>query len=76
MTAKQVRDARKSLDLTQDQFAALIGVSRNTIARWEMDDASDHARRVSTPMARLIERVVQEQQQARQRRKEERKRPT
>jgi len=35
MTPDKFRDARKRLGLTQPQVAALLGVARNTITRWE-----------------------------------------
>jgi DNA-binding transcriptional regulator YiaG len=72
MTPKQVRDARKSTGLKPAQFAALLGVDRNTVVRWEMDSDSEHARGVSVPMAKLIQHVVAEQLRIRAQRKEDR----
>ena len=74
MTPKQVRDARKSTGLKPAQFAALLGVDRNTVVRWEMDSDSEHARGVSAPMAKLIQHVVAEQLRLRAQRKEDRER--
>jgi DNA-binding transcriptional regulator YiaG len=72
MTPKQVRDARKSTGLKPGAFAALLGVDRNTVVRWEMDSDKAGARGVSTPMAMLIQRIVAEQLRLRAQRKEER----
>ena len=33
--AKTVRELRKALGLTQEQFAAKVGVSFSTVNRWE-----------------------------------------
>ena len=35
MTGKQLRDFRRGVELTQAQLAALLGVTGNTLARWE-----------------------------------------
>jgi DNA-binding transcriptional regulator YiaG len=35
MTAQQITSLREFLKLDQGQFAALIGVSRETVNRWE-----------------------------------------
>jgi len=35
MTNKQIRVARRKLKLTQVKFAARLGVTSNTVARWE-----------------------------------------
>jgi putative transcriptional regulator len=35
MQAKQIRDLRYSLRMTQEQFAASIGISKSTVQRWE-----------------------------------------
>jgi transcriptional regulator with XRE-family HTH domain len=35
MTGKQLRERRKAMGLTQEQLADILGVSPNTIARWE-----------------------------------------
>jgi DNA-binding transcriptional regulator YiaG len=36
MTAKQVQAIRRKLGLTQQQLADRLGVSRVTVARWEL----------------------------------------
>lgn len=33
-----IRNIRKSLKLTQNEFALVLGVSRTTVARWEAGD--------------------------------------
>ena len=35
MTAKQIKDLRASLKLTQEQFAQKVGVAHFTVVRWE-----------------------------------------
>jgi DNA-binding transcriptional regulator YiaG len=35
MKPDEVRSLREALDMTQAQFAALVGVSMNTVWRWE-----------------------------------------
>ncbi len=34
-TAKEIKELRKSLKMTQQKFADKIGVDRVTVARWE-----------------------------------------
>jgi DNA-binding transcriptional regulator YiaG len=38
MTGREVRRVRKSPGLRQRQFAARVGVTSNTVARWESDE--------------------------------------
>jgi len=35
ITAEEIKEIRKSLDLTQDEFARLLGCSKPTVVRWE-----------------------------------------
>ena len=35
MNAEEIKSLRKSLGLTQDQFASMIGVAPFTVRRWE-----------------------------------------
>jgi DNA-binding XRE family transcriptional regulator len=35
MHGEEIKEYRKNLEMTQEKFAAELGVSRNTIARWE-----------------------------------------
>jgi DNA-binding XRE family transcriptional regulator len=35
MQGEKIREYRKNLEMTQEKFAEELGVSRNTIARWE-----------------------------------------
>ena len=35
MTAEEIRDLRKKLELSQEGFARKLGTSLNTINRWE-----------------------------------------
>ena len=35
LTPQQIKDARKILDVTQKELAETIGVSLNTVGRWE-----------------------------------------
>lgn len=36
-TALRIRDARRTLGLTQDELARRVGVSRSAVAQWETD---------------------------------------
>ncbi len=47
---------RKRLRWTQAQLAEAVGVSGNTIARWERDEVG-----IGEPAARLIRRVLAEE---------------
>ena len=38
MTGKQLRDARRYLNLTQEELACELGIHKNTIARMERDE--------------------------------------
>ncbi len=38
MTGREVRRVRRALSLTQREFAKLVGVTANTVARWERDE--------------------------------------
>lgn len=38
LTAAQLKEKRRALGLTQKDFAALIGVSKPTVERWEVSD--------------------------------------
>ena len=49
MTGKDLRKHRKQLDLTQAGLAERLGVTANTVARWERDEIT-----IREPMARLI----------------------
>ena len=49
MTERDVKRVRAKLRLTQDELASLVGVTRNTVARWEMG-----MHPVSLPIERLI----------------------
>ena len=35
MNSSEIRNLRKSLNLTQEQFAARLGIARSTVAKWE-----------------------------------------
>jgi len=52
MQAREVQRIRQRLRLTQSDFAALIGVTRVTVARWETGKVA-----VTEPMSKLI-RIV------------------
>jgi len=53
MTGKQLRDIRKRLGWTQAQIAEAVGVTSNTVARWERDEVG-----IGEPIARLIQTVI------------------
>lgn len=51
--ADSYKDRRKRLRLTQAQLARLFDVSRATLARWEIDNASAKTGLVSLAFERL-----------------------
>jgi DNA-binding transcriptional regulator YiaG len=53
MQGKELKAIRKRLKLTQRQVADQIGVTTNTVARWERDEIT-----IREPMARLIRTVT------------------
>jgi len=55
MTGAELRGIRERLGLTQAAFGELVGVRRNTVARWEREERS-----INEPVARLIERLAAE----------------
>jgi transcriptional regulator with XRE-family HTH domain len=50
MKGKTLRTIRKRLVLTQVELAKQLGVTSNTLARWERDELP-----IREPMARLIQ---------------------
>lgn len=40
MTANELREKRKDLGYTQEELAVILGVTANTIARWERDEVT------------------------------------
>jgi DNA-binding XRE family transcriptional regulator len=52
MTGKQVKELREGFRLTQAKLAAMIGVARVTVSRWESGTAA-----ISPLAARLLELV-------------------
>jgi transcriptional regulator with XRE-family HTH domain len=55
MTPAQLKRIRQKLGLTQSELGAQLGVTQNTVARWETS-----VRGIPEPTARLIERLVAE----------------
>ena len=49
MNGEELKSIRKRLGMTQVELSKLVGVTSNTIARWERDEVS-----ISEPAARLI----------------------
>ncbi len=56
MTGKEILKIRERLKWTQAQLAEAVGVTWNTIARWERDEVG-----VGEPAARLIRRILIEE---------------
>ena len=52
MVGKELRAMRARLKLTQVEFAELVGVAANTVARWERNEMV-----MREPAARLIQRI-------------------
>jgi DNA-binding transcriptional regulator YiaG len=53
MKPAEVKKALAAMGLSQDQLASLVGVARNTVARWEMG-----LHPVSTPVQRLLKALA------------------
>lgn len=52
MKGKELQAIRQRLKLTQAQFAELVGVASNTVARWERGEME-----MREPTARLIQSI-------------------
>lgn len=50
ITAEQIKEKRNSLNLTQKEFAEIVGVSKPTIERWETSDRS-----ITGPIVQLLQ---------------------
>jgi DNA-binding transcriptional regulator YiaG len=61
MTGRELRSIRQKLALTQAALAEAIGVTSNTVARWERGEMA-----ISEPAARLLEKLAEERKIARQ----------
>jgi transcriptional regulator with XRE-family HTH domain len=57
MTGKQIRVLRQQLGWTQVALAEAIGVTSNTVARWEREEMA-----ISEPAARLLKKIAVERQ--------------
>lgn len=55
MTGRELRSIRQKLTLTQAALAEAIGVTSNTVARWERGEMT-----ISGPAARLLEKLAGE----------------
>jgi transcriptional regulator with XRE-family HTH domain len=60
MTGRKLRSFRQKLALTQAALAEAIGVTSNTVARWERDEVV-----ISDLAARLLEKLAEERKIAR-----------
>ena len=60
MTGRELRSIRQKLALTQAALAEAIGVTSNTVARWERGEMA-----ISEPAARLLEKLAEERKIAR-----------
>jgi len=56
MTRKKLSEIRDQLQWTQAQLGEAVGVTGNTVARWERGEM-----KISEPVARLILRIHAEQ---------------
>jgi DNA-binding transcriptional regulator YiaG len=56
MTGVEIRALREKLGWTQMVLAEAIGVTSNTVARWERDEMA-----ISEPAARLLQKIAAEQ---------------
>jgi DNA-binding transcriptional regulator YiaG len=56
MTGVEIRALREKLGWTQMVLAAALGVTSNTVARWERGEMA-----ISEPAARLLQKIAVEQ---------------
>lgn len=56
ITAKQMKDARKKLGLTQKELAEFLGVSKPTVERWETS-----VQPIKGPVARVLQILTPEE---------------
>ncbi len=56
MTGKEIRALRRRLGWTQVALADAVGVSSNSVARWERGEMA-----ISEPAARLLRKIAAEQ---------------
>lgn len=64
MTGREFRAIRRKLAMTQAALADEIGVTSNTIARWERGEMA-----IYEPAARLLKRIAAEQRSRTRKRK-------
>lgn len=57
MTPDEIRDTRRALGVTQSQFAALLGVSMQSVAAWEQG-----TRPISGLVVNAVQNVVKSNQ--------------
>jgi DNA-binding transcriptional regulator YiaG len=55
VTGEELHSIRQKLSLTQAALAEAIGVTSNTVARWERGEMA-----ISEPAARLLEKLAEE----------------
>jgi DNA-binding transcriptional regulator YiaG len=60
MTGKQLKKIRSQLGLTQLQLAKELGVTSNTVARWERDEVA-----IREPNARLLQTIYSQRKRKR-----------
>lgn len=56
MTGAEIRALREKLGWTQKALAEAVGVTSNTVARWERGEMA-----ISEPAARLLQKIAAEQ---------------
>ena len=59
MSGRELHTIRQKLALTQAALAHAIGVTSNTVARWERGEMN-----ISEPVARLIEKIAEDRKLA------------
>jgi transcriptional regulator with XRE-family HTH domain len=57
MTGRELHAIRQRLGLTQAALAEAVGVTSNTVARWERSEMG-----ISEPAVRLVKKLAAEQQ--------------
>jgi len=58
MNGLQVGRARERLELSQDDFAAMLGISQSTVSRWEKKPDSNIPKRFATRVKAMLKRYA------------------
>lgn len=75
-TGKQLRDARKKMNLSAERVAERVGVSVNTIYAWESDTSEPSDPKIATKLHRVLGFPIRTAKEVKKARKARAPRPT